>query len=186
MTFGLVDAQRIGYWRGNGGTRILNSQAPRLMMFGGRHGNLMFPRRKGSTGVVIRDHAGTLCGAQAKWHENCADAPTMDAIACKEGLEFARQCGVQRVHLETDCLEFVQLWKLDGMQWSMIMPVMQEVKDLSHSFQEFVISYVGRKCNRVAHEFARQVFGTSMFGVWLHESPTTLPELLEQECNHIT
>ena len=33
-------------------------------------------------------------------------------VACKEGLEFARQCGVQRVHLETDCFELVQLWKL--------------------------------------------------------------------------
>ena len=45
-------------------------------------------------------------------------------VACKEGLEFARQCGVQRVHLETDCLEFVRLWKLEERQRSMIMPVL--------------------------------------------------------------
>ena len=32
--------------------------------------------------------------------------------ACKEGLKFARLYSVQRVHLETDCFELVQLWKL--------------------------------------------------------------------------
>jgi len=55
-------------------------------------------------------------------------------VACKEGLEFARQCGVQRVHLETDCLEFVRLWKLEERQRSMIMPVLEEVKEHSRFF----------------------------------------------------
>ena len=63
---------------------------------------------QGSTGLVIRDHTGTCRGAQARWHEHCADALMMEAYACKEGLEFAGQCGVQRVHLETDCLELVE------------------------------------------------------------------------------
>ena len=92
---------------------------------------------QGSTGVVIRDHTGTCRGAQARWHEHCADALMMEAYACKEGLEFAGQCGVQRVHLETDCLELVRLWKLEERQQSMIMPVLQEVKELSQFFQDF-------------------------------------------------
>jgi hypothetical protein len=71
--------------------------------------------------VVIRDHNGTFCGAQAKWHDLCVDALMMEALADKEGLEFARQCGVQRVHLETNCLELVRLWKMEGLQRSMIM-----------------------------------------------------------------
>ena len=89
---------------------------------------------QGSTGLVIRDHTGTCRGAQARWHEHCADALMMEAYACKEGLEFAGQCGVQRVHLETDCLELVRLWKLEERQRSMIMPVLEEVKELSRFF----------------------------------------------------
>ena len=58
----------------------------------------------------------------------------MEAYACKEGLEFAGQCGVQRVHLETDCLELVRLWKLEERQRSMIVPVLEEVKELSRFF----------------------------------------------------
>ena len=57
-------------------------------------------------------------------HEHCADALMMEAFVCKEGRQFARQCGVQRVHFETDCLEFVQLWKLEERQRWMIMPVL--------------------------------------------------------------
>lgn len=142
--------------------------------------------RQGNTGVVIRDHAGVFCGAQAKWHENCVDALTMEAVACKEGLKFARQCGVQKVHLETGCLEFVRLWKLEGMQRSMIMPILQEVKDISLSFQGFCISLADRECNRVAHEIASHVSSISRLGVWLHESPTSVRELLEQDCNRLS
>jgi ribonuclease HI len=87
--------------------------------------------------VVIRDHTGTLIGAQAQWHENCVDALMMEAFACKEGLEFAKQFGVQKVHLETDCLKFVKLWKLEEMQRSIILPVLQEMKEISWSFQDF-------------------------------------------------
>ena len=78
--------------------------------------------------------------------------------ACKEGLKFARLCSVQRVHLETDCFELVQLWKLaerfgvspaveavEERQRSIIMPMLQEAKELGRSFQApFRISHVGR------------------------------------------
>jgi len=114
---------------------------------------------QGGTGVMLRDHMGAFQGAQSLWHEHCIDALMMEAFACKEGLEFARQCGVQRVHLETDCLELVRLCEMEGVQRSMIMPVLHEVKELSSSFQGFIISHVSRGCNRIAHDVAMQVFG---------------------------
>jgi ribonuclease HI len=109
----------------------------------------------------------------------------MEALACKEGLEFARQCGVQRVHLETDCLELVRLWKMEGLQRSMIMPVLQDMKEISLAFHDFSISHVGRDCNRVAHELAKQVSSTMRLGVWHNEPPACVLNLLDKDCNHI-
>jgi ribonuclease HI len=140
--------------------------------------------RQGGTAVVIHDHNGAFCGAQAKWHEFGVDALMMEALACKEGLEFARQHGVQRVHLETDCLELVRLWKMEGLQRSIIMPVLQDMKEISLAFQDFSISHVGRDCNRVAHELAKQVSSTTRLGMWHTEPPACVQNLLIKDCNH--
>ena len=57
---------------------------------------------------------------------------------------------------------------------------------LSRSFQNFSISHVRRECNKVAHEVARQVsIVRRRLGVWHHEIPTCVQELLEQDCNHL-
>ena len=67
----------------------------------------------------------------------------------------------------------------------MIMPVLQEVKELGRFFQDFSLSHAGRECNKVAHEVARQVSSTVRFGVWHREIPTCVQELLEQDCNNL-
>ncbi|OEL23148.1 hypothetical protein BAE44_0015833, partial [Dichanthelium oligosanthes] len=64
----------------------------------------------GASACVIRDYQGCFLGAQAMWYEHCLDACAAEAVACRDALVFARQYGVQNVHLETDCLELVQLW----------------------------------------------------------------------------
>ena len=65
------------------------------------------------------------------------------------------------------------------------MPLLQEVKEISCSFQDFSISHVSRDCNKVAHEVARHVSSTVRFGVWHRDTPPFVQELLEQDCNHL-
>ena len=134
---------------------------------------------------MLRDCSGSFLGAQAHWHDHCLYALMMEAMACKEGLELARRCGVQRVHLETDCLEFVRLWELGDMQRATIQPVIQVVKELSSCFLGFRISHISRDCNRVAHELAKQVSSSSRSGEWRDETPGCVRNLLEQDCNHL-
>jgi hypothetical protein len=109
----------------------------------------------------------------------------MEAFACKEGLEFARQL----------------MWCAKSSSWNRLLGVFQVVeaggdaafddhvcckrwRKLVAPFRVFFISYVGRECNRVAHGVPRQVSSTTRFGVWYHETPTYVQELLEQDCNH--
>jgi hypothetical protein len=65
----------------------------------------------GATACVLRDHAGSFGEAQAKWYDQILDACTMEAMACRDGLKMAIQSGFQRIHLETDCLDIIHLWK---------------------------------------------------------------------------
>jgi hypothetical protein len=76
---------------------------------------------QGTSACVLRDHNGRFLAGQAKWYDDhCLDACAMEAMACRDALGLAQQCGVQKVHLETDCLELVQLWEKREVQRSAI------------------------------------------------------------------
>jgi ribonuclease HI len=65
--------------------------------------------KESATASVIRDDQGALQAAEALWYERGLDACTMEALACRDGLKLAVQLGLQRVQLESDCLQVVQL-----------------------------------------------------------------------------
>ncbi|TVU03579.1 hypothetical protein EJB05_50896, partial [Eragrostis curvula] len=81
----------------------------------------------------------------------------MEAMACSDGLYLARQLGAMKLSLETGCLELVKLWKSLDEQRSEINVVLQEIRMLSRSFDEF--TYANRTCNKVVHMCAKQVTG---------------------------
>ena len=98
---------------------------------------------------IIRDHQGGFMVAQARWYNRALDACMMEALACRDGLRLARQHGEQRVILETDCLELVNLWKRKDVQRSAVDSVLKEIQDLQIAFQDFFFVYVNRRCNNI-------------------------------------
>jgi len=81
-------------------------------------------------------------------------------MACRDGLKLAVQLGLQRVELETDCLQLVQLWNKKAVQRSIIDLITKEIDELCLASQDFSFSYVNRVCNKVAHSLAKQVLGS--------------------------
>ena len=67
------------------------------------------------------------------------DACWMEALVCRDALRATKLQGLQWVHLETDCLELLQLWEKRDSQRSAICPVLEEIDDLRLAFQEFFI-----------------------------------------------
>jgi hypothetical protein len=58
-------------------------------------------------------------------------------MACRDGAKFAAQLSIQRVVIETDCLQVVQLWNKVETQLSIIDPILREIDELRFVFQEF-------------------------------------------------
>jgi ribonuclease HI len=106
----------------------------------------------------------------------------MEAFACRDGLKLARQHGEQRVILETDCLELVNLWKKRDSQRSVVDPILKEIQDLELAFQEFSFVYVSRSCNKVAHVLAKQVSSTQRSEKW-HVTPLCVADLMMFEAS---
>jgi hypothetical protein len=87
------------------------------------------------------------------------------------------QAGLQKVYLETDCLELVQLWKKMDFQRSPVGSVLTEIKELLLAFSDFIFNFIGRDCNRVAYELAKQITDTKRSEVW-HETPAGICDLI--------
>lgn len=138
----------------------------------------------GSFAAVMRDHAGRFRAASAAWQDRAQSAMTMEAQACRLGVELARANEVTKLCLETDSLEVVSLWNSADYQRSAIGFILQEIKALSRGFMDFSFVFLPRSCNRVAHECARLVSREQTSEVWHLEPPAALRHLLDQDCNH--
>ncbi|CAL4944430.1 unnamed protein product [Urochloa decumbens] len=137
----------------------------------------------GASGAVLRDENGVFRGARAIWYANSLNALTMEARACRDGLIFARQHGVTRLILETDCEALIKLWNSKDLQRSEAAVIINEIKELSFSFNAFVFRFTSRLCNQVAHGCAKLVSATMTWGEWLLEAPQSVRAYLNNDCN---
>jgi hypothetical protein len=106
----------------------------------------------------------------------------MEAIACRDGLNLARRVGVQKVMLETDCLELINLWFKRDTQRSIIDPLLKEIDAIRLAFQEFSFCYINRSCNKVAHILAKQVSDTHRLEMW-YVTPECVSDLVMSEAS---
>jgi hypothetical protein len=70
--------------------------------------------------MCSRDDRGSFVAGQATWY---------DRAACKDGLKLAERLGFQRINVETDCLQFVQLWRKRELQQSLIDAILKEIDE---------------------------------------------------------
>lgn len=101
-------------------------------------------------------------------------------MAAIDGLVLAADTNVQRVHLETDCQELVNLWEQRKSQKSRIAPLLLQIEVLSQVFLDFKFSFVFRDCNNAAHTCAQLVSrlrpvveecpGTALLSSWAEVS----------------
>ena len=83
---------------------------------------------QGASGWALRDDSGAFLRGGAKWYNHCLDARSMEAMACRDGLVVARQLGLWKVWLESDCQELIKLWHKGDKQRSNILPIVSAIK----------------------------------------------------------
>jgi ribonuclease HI len=139
----------------------------------------------GATGLIVRDHTGTLVRAQAKWYDQAASPLTMEAEAIRDAVCFAVDRGYQRVIIESDAQEVVKCWRDPRAGRSIIASIIQEIKELSDMFTSFNISYVSRLANQAAHSCANKASSERRRCLWLNYTPPFLVSILEKDYNDV-
>jgi ribonuclease HI len=125
----------------------------------------------GSTGAIIRDNSGAMIAAASSFIPHLMDAPMAEAYALKEGLMLAQYIGVNRLIVQSDCIEEVEIMRDGGFTANSAAAIYDECTAIWIGLQEISIEHLGRDANQVAHELARQAMVTKVNCIWDDDPP---------------
>jgi ribonuclease HI len=63
---------------------------------------------RGAVAAVARNKLGEFLGASATIFKGRTDAETLEALACREAVELARDLNLHRIRVATDCPNVVR------------------------------------------------------------------------------
>ena len=91
---------------------------------------------------------------------------------------LAKEVGVTKIALETDCAGAVSKVMGKEMDRSVHGPLVEEIKSLLKGFDVFSVNHVRRTCNVVAHRLAKEGCENNVCNTWLGCPPGWLMDLV--------
>jgi ribonuclease HI len=135
----------------------------------------------GATGVVIRGDRDQFIAASCKWITDIPDVLTAEAYACWEGAALVRRLKIPKAIIETDSQELVSLWKTRTNNRSRILPVLNQIQELSRNCTFFDVCHVRREANLAAHLTAKYASPSNSDFVWLDQVPEHLSACIQHD-----
>jgi hypothetical protein len=116
-------------------------------------------------GVVIRYHNGEFLAAHSQLLDEIMAPEFAEAHAIRCAVSLARDEGLDRFILVSDCLSFIQQIKAPERDRSLIGVVIEDIKTLVPSLSSVTFRHVSCLCNNSAHVLARRAkqFGSVYF-----------------------
>jgi len=137
----------------------------------------------GSVGSIIRDCSGGMLIAAHSFVPHLVDAPMAEAYALKEGLMLAQHIGCNRLIVQSDCMEVVQIMKEGGFSANSAAAIYDDCNIIWSGFQDISIEHCSREANQVAHNLARRAQQCKQNYIWADEP---LSFILDSLMNDVT
>ena len=129
--------------------------------------------RRGGVGGVARSSTA-LKAAWCKPYSGITDPLIAEALAVRDGVIFAKLRGYDKVVIETDCMEIVDLWNSRQAHRAVVAPILLEIGEHACSFSSFFVQHVCRSANFSAHLCAKQASTLEVTNCWLDVIPSFL------------
>ena len=104
-------------------------------------------RGDGGTKGIIRDFAGTFIATSYSYLDHVVDAPIAKVYAIREGLLLAQHIGCNRLNIQSDCLEVMEIMKQGGYSATAGAPIYDECMVLWQDFNSIFIDHCNRDIN---------------------------------------
>jgi ribonuclease HI len=132
----------------------------------------------GGGGVIVHDHHGLPVAGSSDFFPMVADPERRELLAFQRAVELARDAGVSKLVLETDCAGAVAKLKNAEMDMSIHRPLVEEIKKMLRDFDASSIEHVRRHNNEVAHRLAKRGCSNKMSENWMGCPPGYVLNLL--------
>ena len=120
--------------------------------------------------AVARDEAGIFQGASALVVTGVSSPEIAEALAGREGLALARDLGMQRITIASDCVNVAR--SLQGPSMGLYGHIVREIKAEMTSFTKANFVHEGRNSNGDAHRIARSsIYNDVGRYVWFIDPP---------------
>jgi ribonuclease HI len=116
-------------------------------------------------GIVIRDHNGLFLAACSQVLDKVTVPELAEALAIRSAVTLAREEGLDKITLVSDCLSVIQRLKAPSRDRSTVGVVVEDIKIIAQTFSAVAFRHVNRQCNNSAHTLARraELFGFAFF-----------------------
>ena len=141
-----------------------------------------FDTGTGGTGAILRDDRGLFLAASNYGVPFAVDPATTEAQALRDGLLLAGQIGCNRIEVNSDCVEVIDVMKEGGNSLGPAAAIYEECTLLCRNFTEVVFSHIPREANMAAHVLASRSEGNQST-VWLDDPPDFLFHVLANDAS---
>jgi ribonuclease HI len=135
-----------------------------------------------ATGVVAREGV-VFRGATGKTYRGVSDPLTVESLAFRDDVVYARSRGFTNVVFEVDSEDLVRLWQNRANDLSVVKQVLDEISELSLLFTKFSLVHARREANQAAHSCAKYISLHDGSFSWDAEPPAFLVHSLGADCN---
>jgi ribonuclease HI len=132
----------------------------------------------GGGGVIMRDHHGAFLSGASRFFPSAPDPEGAELGACRMALEMAKEAGVQKIVVETDCKGVVTKLNSDGIDRSLHGPMVEDIKFRLREFDDYKVQFVRRSANEVANRLAKEGCKNKLCASWMGDPPAIIVELL--------
>jgi len=92
-----------------------------------------------------------------------------------------KDLGLSKVIVQTNCQELVALWNSKTSNRCAIIPVLNQIHELSRQCTHFVLVHVRREANKATHYTAKFALLSNSECMWLHDIPNFLSQCIQQD-----
>lgn len=132
-------------------------------------------------GVIYRDHERAYRGVACAFFAAVASAEHAELLTRKRAVKLAIDLNLQKLHVEMDCMAVVRMLNDPGKNMSVAEQVIEEIKAMLRTRQEFNVTWVRRSANSAAHYLAREGVCNKVCREWLNYPPDCILGIVADE-----
>ena len=129
-------------------------------------------------GVIIRDGMGEAIGALTMPIPLANSVATMEALACRRAVLFAKEIGLSDVIFEGDSAEVIQAIIQENSNHPDFGHIIDDIMILASDLNSFQFCHVKHNCNVVVDALAKRAKNTLSLAVWLEDVSDDIVHLL--------